>query len=70
MKHYIAVAALIVVALFFVGWQSRPTQYEYQEVTSFKDVNKMAAEGWELVTVTRCTGYVSNLNCFYLKRAK
>jgi hypothetical protein len=56
-------------SLFFLcGWkmQAARVQWEYKESCSYKDLNKLGDDGWELVSATSS----SSITCYYFKRAK
>ncbi len=56
MKNKVALTLLLICLLALVGWTTqRRTQWEYTTTTSTigkpAELNKLGAEGWELVTV-------------------
>jgi hypothetical protein len=60
--------ALLLVSLLCVGFAYRTQQsrakWEYMQTCKYSELNKLGAEGWELVTATGGDG----VTCFYLKR--
>jgi hypothetical protein len=69
MKNKVFLAVALVVALCVVGFtqsQPKPQQWEYKYTANFKDLDKLGADGWELVAVEG-NGAAST---YYLKRPK
>jgi hypothetical protein len=68
MKKNLLIAALCVLALCSLAFtfQSPRPQWEYKQTLNFRDLDKLGADGWELVS----TDSNSVVTAFYLKRAK
>ncbi|MFL6253549.1 MAG: hypothetical protein ACJ74T_00865 [Pyrinomonadaceae bacterium] len=70
MRNRIALAAMLLVSLFCVGFarqaqQSRP-RWEYKTTCARLPLDSLGDEGWELVTATQD----GNVTCLYFKRQK
>jgi len=81
MKTKVGLFLTIVALLCLLGWTSRAQKepqtritWEYTSTNNAGDLNKLGAQGWELVGisdfVTTNGGYISSTSYFYLKRAK
>jgi hypothetical protein len=69
MRTRILLVALLLVSLLCAGfaYQAQPgrTKWEYAQTCKVTEMNKLGAEGWELVTATGGEG----VTCFYFKRS-
>jgi hypothetical protein len=64
----ILLVATLILCLGFT-FQSKPTQWEYKIVSDSKVLNKLGAEGWELVSIKdNVAGGTSFRTDYYLKR--
>ena len=69
MRKRILLAALLLVSLVCVGFArqaSPPVLWEYHTDCGRVQLNKLGAEGWELVTATQD----GNVTCLYFKRRR
>lgn len=72
MKRNLLIAALILLVLSVTAWtQTGKPQWEYKIEYNVKEgkLNKLAAEGWDLVAVG-AEGDTITLSVFVFKRAK